>query len=185
MTPRAAIPALALALLVACAPPPGALGPAPDAPVLAAAVPGQALPFGEVATACGTAGDALGPAIAAEAGYAVHDTAPDTVAPRTHYVTGFSDGCPRQVTAALVLFGDLATHETMRYLSVDAPYSPTDAAYEALKAGRCGAAPGEPCGAGLDGLAADTVFLTLYPAFGAEEGADLLLSGGAVLASDL
>ena len=102
-----------------------------------------------------------------------------------HHPSGLTSPATGPRTCLMSYRGDLATHETMRYESEAAPYSATDAAYEALKAARCSAPAGQPCGAGLDGLAADTVFLTLYPAFDALEGADLLLSGGAVLASDL
>lgn len=144
---------------------------------------GQVLPFGRVATACGVEGAALGTAIAAEAGYALYDTDPGSVAPRTHFVTGFSDGCARQVTAAMALFGDLATHETVRYATPQGQYTPTDVAYEEVKARICGAASGQPCGAGLDRLARDTAFVTLYPAFGGAEAGNLLLHAGEVLAA--
>ena len=78
-------------------------------------------------------GAALGTPTEELAGYAIHDTAPGTTAPRTHYVTGFRDGCPRQVTAALALFGDPVTHETYRYRTSSRPYGPVDTAYEAIK----------------------------------------------------
>lgn len=156
-----------------------------DAATAAATASGQALAFGDVAAACGLSEASLGTTIATQAGYALHDTAPTSTGPRTHYVTGFADGCPRRMTAALALFGDLATHETMRYESSQVPYSASDTAYEALKARICGVASGQPCGERLDRLAADTVFLSLYPAFGAEDHTDLLLSGGEVLAKDL
>jgi hypothetical protein len=152
--------------------------------VLAAAVPGAALPFGEIATACGETGAALGTPTEELAGYAIHDTAPGTTAPRTHYVTGFRDGCPRQVTAALAVFGDPVTHETYRYRTSSRPYGPVDTAYETLKGRVCGVPAGEPCGAAAERLAADTAFLSLYPEFGGEAYTDLLFHGGEVVATD-
>lgn len=153
-------------------------------PVLAAAAPGAVLPFGEVATACGTRGATLGTPIEELAGYAIHDTAPGSTAPRTHFVTGFSDGCPRQVTAALAVFGDPLTHETSRYRTSGRPYGPVDEAYEAIKGRVCGVRAGQPCGAAMERLAADTAFLTLYPEFGGEAYADVLFHGGEVVAAD-
>jgi hypothetical protein len=137
-----------------------------------------------VPPACGLSASQLGPAIDSAAGYTVHDTAPSTTAPRTHYITGFADGCARPVTAALVMFGDLATHETTRYGATGAAYSPTDAAYEQIKAQICGASAGQPCGARLDRMSEDTVFVSLYPVFGAESHTDLLLHGGDLVAVD-
>ncbi len=150
----------------------------------AAAAPGAALPFGEVATACGTREAALGTRIEELAGYAIHDTAPGSTAPRTHFVTGFSDGCPRQVTAALAVFGDPLTHETSRYRTSSRPYGPVDDAYEALKARVCGVPAGQPCGAAMGRLAADTAFLSLYPEFGGEAYSDVLFHAGEVVAAD-
>lgn len=155
-----------------------------EALALPAAVPGAALPFGEIATACGVTGSALGQPTEELAGYAIHDTAPGTTAPRTHYVTGFRDGCPRQVTAALAVFGDPVTHETYRYETSSRPYGPVDTAYEEIKGRVCGVPAGEPCGAGMDRLAADTAFLSLYPEFGAAAYTDVLFYGGEVVATD-
>lgn len=146
-------------------------------------VPGQVLPFGQVGTACGLVGRELGTPVDASAGYVIHDTDPTTVAPRTHFVTGFDDGCARQVTAALAMFGDLATHETQRYATPQGAYGAVDAAYEAVKARVCGVASGQPCGARMDRLAADTAFVSLYPAFGGDAPVDVLLHGGEVLAA--
>lgn len=200
MTPRPALRragalALPLALLLAgCAttddlgrgrggPRPGEAA-AVDALVLAAAPQGAVLPFGTMATACGTPDAALGRAIEAAGPYVIHDTAPGSTAPRTHYVTGFADGCPRQVTAALAMFGDPATHEMLRYGPSPGPYGAVDRAYEAIKAQVCRVASGQPCGARIEALAADTTFLTVYPVFGGEEHVDLLFHGGEVVAVD-
>jgi hypothetical protein len=89
------------------------------------------------------------------------------------------------VTAALVMFGDLATHETMRYATPGAaPYGAVDTAYEEVKGRVCGAASGQPCGARLDALAVDTAFVSVYPAFGGAESGEILLHRGEVLAAE-
>ena len=155
-----------------------------EALALPAATPGAALAFGQVATACGTPDSAMGPAIEAAAGYAIHDADPTATGPRTHYLTGFSDGCPRQVTAALAVMGDPVTHETFRYESTDAPFDATDTAYEQVKAQVCGVPSGTPCGGATDRLTADTAFVTLYPVFGGQDSIDLLLHAGEVVAVD-
>jgi hypothetical protein len=149
---------------------------APAAPAVAA---GQGLPFGEIGTFCDD--PEPGTAIATEAGYTLRDSAPGSTAPRTHWVTGFSDGCARQFTAALALFGDAATHETT--VSAAGGGDATDRAYEAVKAEVCGVAAGQPC-PDIARLAADTVFVSMFPAFGGES-AEILLHGGEVLASDV
>jgi hypothetical protein len=59
-----------------------------------------------------------------------------------------------------------------------------DDAYEALKGRVCGVRAGQPCGAAMDRLAADTAFLTLYPEFGGEAYADVLFHAGEVVAAD-
>ncbi|WP_210527076.1 hypothetical protein [Rubellimicrobium arenae] len=150
--------------------------------------PGMTAAFAEASAsippACGLSDAALGAPVESRAGYTVHDTAPGTTAPRTHYITGFEDGCARPVTAALVMFGDLATHETTRYEAPDGAYTAADTAYEQIKAQACGASPGQPCGDALDRLAADTVFVSLYPVFGQESHNDLLLHGGQLVAAD-
>ena len=175
MTRAVGLAALALLALPACE-----AGFAPT--------PGVTAAFAEAATAvpsaCGLSEAQLGPAIDSAAGYVVHDTAPNTVAPRTHYITGFADGCARPVTGALVMFGDLATHETTRYGASAVAYSPTDAAYERIKSQVCGAGPGQPCGTRLAQLAQDTVFVSVYPVFGAEGHTDLLLHDGDLVAVD-
>ena len=65
----------------------------------------------------------------------VYDTMPDTTSQRVHYITGFDDGCPRAFLGALVLPGDVGTHEIVRYSNtrVQLEYSETDKAYESIK----------------------------------------------------
>ncbi len=160
-------------------------GARPDATRIA---PGTELAFGEIATVCDLSRSALGTAVATASGYTLYDTAPTSTAARTQYVTGFQDGCTRQVTAALSLFGEVATHEVVRYQTDDArqPYTPTDTAYEEVKGQICGVASGTPCGAAAERLARNTAFLTLYPSFGASgRFADILLHDGQVAAIDV
>jgi hypothetical protein len=139
---------------------------------------------GPIVAACGVSGTALGTALDAASGYTVYDTAPGSTEPRVHHVTGFADGCPRAVTAGLILFGDLATYETVHYASHADDTAATDRAYEEIKARVCGTPAGQPCGERLPRLAQDTVFLSLYPVFGAEEHQDVLLHAGEVAAVD-
>ena len=152
----------------------------PVAPPAAAAVAaGHALPFGALSVACND--PEPGTAIAAEAGYTLRDSAPGSTEPRAHWVTGFQDGCARQFTAALALFGDVTTHETT--VSATGGGDATDRAYEMVKAEVCGVPAGRPCG-DIARLAADTVFVSMFPAFGGES-AEILLHGGEVVASDM
>ena len=149
---------------------------------LMAVTPGQSLPYGQFAEACGTTPERLGTRIAAASGFELYDTAPRSTGLRTHYVTGFNDGCPRQFTAALAMFGDVETHESLRYgANSGAPFSATDRAYEQVRG--CGR-PGAACGS-LGGVARGTTFLTVYRAFASSaDWADVLLSGGEVVAVD-
>ncbi len=161
---------------------------APGGEALAGQVaPGQVLPYGEVATVCGLSDAALGTPVATASGYAIYDSSPTVVTPRTQYIDGFPDGCARQFTAALALFGDVGTHEITRYQPSNAgiPYSETDVAYEEIKAQVCGVPSGQPCGAALNRLGRDTVFVTVYEAFGTNPSwAEILIHRGEVVAMD-
>jgi len=150
--------------------------------------PGTIMAFGEIAPTCGMSRRDMGTQVAKASGYTVYDTFPNSIAPRPHYITGFSDGCARQFTAALVLLGDVGTHEVVRYSKtrVDLPYSQTDNAYEAIKSSFCRAGFGKPCGARLERLGKNTTFVTAYERFGAGPiWAEFLLHDGAVAASGL
>ncbi len=113
------------------------------------------------------------------------DTAPGSTEPRTQYVTGFGDGCARQVTAALVVFGAPDVHETLRYDPAnDARYSATDTAYERIKGRVCRVGARTRCPADrMVRLAARTAFVTIYPRFGGTAAqVELLLDNGALVA---
>ncbi|SEN02382.1 hypothetical protein SAMN04488003_10814 [Loktanella fryxellensis] len=162
-----------------------------DTPVInstvdsAVAAPGAGLPFGQIEMTCDVAASSLGRPVVTASGYTVYDTDPTSTAPRAHYVDGFTDGCLRQFTAALVLMGDVTTHEGVRYQTDNTrPYSPTDTAYEQIKAAFCGAASGAPCGARIDALGERTVFVTAYPSFsGSDNWVEYLLHAGVVAGS--
>jgi hypothetical protein len=146
------------------------------------AAPGAGLAFGKIDTTCGVAPASLGTAVASASGYTVYDSKPTSTAPRAHYVDGFTDGCLRQFTAALVLTGDVQTHEGVRYQASNTrPYSETDTAYEVIKGKYCGAPSGQSCGAKIDALGRRTVFLTAYPSFSdSDNWVEYLLHEGVV-----
>ncbi|MCL7409871.1 hypothetical protein [Marivivens donghaensis] len=152
------------------------------------AVPiGTFLPYGVIAPVCGIATSDMGQKVESVAGYTVYDAGGDTSVPRTHYITGFADGCARQVTAAVVMFGDVGTHEMVRYLTPEStlPYTDTDSTYEAIKSSVCRVGHGKPCGAQLDALGRNTVFMTVYETFGTNpEWTNILLHNGDVAAID-
>ncbi|MEO9898464.1 MAG: hypothetical protein ABJD13_15955 [Paracoccaceae bacterium] len=151
---------------------------------------GTVLAFGEVARVCEARSKPLGEKVAQSETrgqvYKIYDTAADASVPRTFYVTGFSDACPRQFTAALALFGDISMHEQLRYgrPSTEYPYSATDDAYENIKSLVCRVGKGKPCGKRLENLARTTVFVSTYEKF-TDNGqwADVLLHDGAVVAT--
>ena len=139
----------------------------------------------EVAVVCSISARSLGTVVGQASGYTIHDSNTASVVPRPHYVTGFSDGCARRFRAALILFGDVGTHEVIRYSegTEDLPFTATDTAYEDIKRRVCGVGRGQPCGAALDRLAVTTTFLTVYETFGTNaEWAKVLLSGGELIA---
>ncbi|WP_394153627.1 hypothetical protein [Loktanella salsilacus] len=149
---------------------------------IAQAAPDAGLAFGKIDTTCGVAPASLGTAVASASGYTVYDSQPTSTAMRAHYVDGFTDGCLRQFTAALVLTGDVQTHEGVRYQASNTrPYSETDTAYEVIKGQYCGVPAGQPCGAKIDALSRRTVFLTAYPSFSdSDNWVEYLLHEGVV-----
>ncbi|WP_299602395.1 hypothetical protein [uncultured Tateyamaria sp.] len=154
--------------------------------------PGMTVPFGQIARACAAnpkkTATLVDKAAGKGRGYALYDTVPDSTGPRTFYVTGFSDNCPRQFTAALALFGEPAFHEQLRYgLPADEyPYSTTDKAYETLKRRICNVGRTKPCGTRIDRLSRNTTFISAYENFTDNaRWADMLLHDGAVLATAL
>lgn len=165
-------------------PAPG-LSPGPDARQVA---PGTLLPYGQIATVCGQPEASLGTRVATAAGYALYDSEPSSTAVRAQYLTGFADGCARIFSAALVLFGDVGTHEAIRYLPSNASmaYSGTDTAYEQVKAQVCAVSAGQPCGRNIDRLATHSTFVTIYETFGTNaEWGEIFVHQGQVMAIDV
>ncbi|MFP4328967.1 MAG: hypothetical protein ACLFQL_13235 [Paracoccaceae bacterium] len=153
---------------------------------------GTVLPYGELARVCDYPSGALGREVARHPergrGYRIHDSDPGNTAPHTFYVTGFADGCARQFTAALAVFGSPEMHEQLRYgLPAQVqPYSTTDEAYETLKSRICRVRRNSPCGARIDRLERTTVFVSVYERFGDNaRWKNILLHDGAVLALDM
>ncbi|SDO99030.1 hypothetical protein SAMN05216196_11537 [Lutimaribacter pacificus] len=164
----------------------------PDAPDGRVIAPGLLLPYGEVARVCDMPRRDMGREVAKypERGpeYRLYDSAPGSTAPHSFYLTGFPDGCARQFTGALAMFGSPAMHEQLRYGAPagSLPYSDTDKAYEKIKRKVCGVGRNKPCGARVSRLERDTAFLTVYEHFGDNaRWATILLHGGAVVARDV
>lgn len=159
--------------------------PPPSAPTVPAHTFGDPVPYGEIAKVC-DAPRQPGRKITSAGGFTIYDSAPGSTGLRTHYITGFEDRCARQFTAALVLTGDVRTHEFLRYLpSTKAAYNATDEAYESLKARFCGVRSGKPCGRRLDALSRSTTFITAYQSFGAQpRWVEILLHDGEVAGID-
>lgn len=149
---------------------------------------GTALPIGEIARVCGVPTRQLGTPIAqypeTRRGYVLYDSRPGTLAARALYITGFDDGCARQVTGALALFGDPELHEQLRYglAGRTLPKGRVAGAYETVKAEVCRVSAGRPCGRAMSRLARDTAFVSVYPSFGSTSYVNLLLHDGKVIA---
>ncbi len=162
---------------------------APDAQLIA---PGTVLPYGAVARVCDMPRRDMGQKIDSyperRAQYTLYDSAPGATGPRSFYMTGFPDGCARQFTAALAMFGSPRMHEQLRYgaPASSLPYSDTDKAYEKIKRQVCGVGRNKPCGARISQLERDTAFVTVYERFGDNaRWATILLHDGAVVAADM
>ncbi len=172
----------------AAAPDGAALPPASDGPDGRDVAFGTRLPYGEVARVCDAPRRSLGAEIERAAGWRLYDSDPGNTAPHSFYVTGFDDGCPRQFTAALALFGTPSMHEQLRYgLPAEVqPYSETDSAYERLKSRVCRVARSQPCGRRISRMERDTVFVSIYERFGENPvWKNLLLHDGEALALDI
>jgi hypothetical protein len=149
------------------------------------------LAYGGLARVCDVPSRKLGKKIAQYPDrrpmYRLYDSEPKSTDPRTFYLTGFSDGCARQFTAALAVFGSVGMHEMLRYgLPAEIqPYSDTDKAYEKLKRQICGKPRRKPCGSKINLMENDTVFLSIYERFDSNaHWMNLLLHRGLVYAQD-
>lgn len=168
-------------------------GPSHGAPDYEQVGPGATLPYGRIARLCGVSASRLGTQVArypesGRGGFVLYDTEPGNISPHTFFVTGFDDGCARQFTAALALFGAPSMHEQLRYGAPGGtiPVSDTDRAYEVLKGRICRVPSGRPCGRRIDQIDRSTAFLSIYERFGNNaRWKTILLHDGAVLALDI
>ena len=151
--------------------------------------PGTALPYGVIARVCKIKKSEMGREVERSSDgkgkFRLYDSAPGTTGMHAYYITGFDDGCPRQVTAALAMFGDVARHEFLRYgpHSKGQEWSETDASYEQIKRKVCKVGKGKPCGAKLEKLEKSTSFVTVYSTFvGSPSWRNILLHDGSVMA---
>ncbi len=150
--------------------------------------PETPLEFGMLRAACELKQRDLGAQIGQASGFKIYDTEPGGTTLRLHYITGFDDRCPRAFLGALVLMGDVGTHELTRYsrTRVRLDYSATDKAYEQIKGTVCRVGEGEPCGDRLERLGRNTTFVSTYRTFGTDAvWAEFLLHDGQVAATDL
>jgi hypothetical protein len=167
-------------------------GPGPNDPDYRIVEMGTVLPYGTLARVCNVPDRKLGTRVERyperRGTYAIYDSQPGNTAPHTFYLTGFDDGCARQFTAALAIFGAPETHEQLRYglPSQVQPYSSTDAAYETLKSQVCRVGKGKPCGSAMSRLSRDTVFVSVYETFGSNQfWKTILLHDGKVVETDI
>lgn len=173
-------------------PAPSLSGPKPGDPDFQVVSLGTVLPYGALARVCNVPTRQLGQRVERypdrRSTYALYDSQPGNTAPHTFYLTGFDDGCARQFTAALAVFGSPRTHEQLRYglPSQVQPYSSTDAAYESLKSRICRVGKGKPCGRAMSRLEKDTVFVSVYETFGSNPvWKTILLHDGKVVETDI
>ncbi|MGH1459837.1 MAG: hypothetical protein ACRBBT_13155 [Paracoccaceae bacterium] len=153
---------------------------------------GTQLPYGEIAHICNLPTSAMGKEVASyperRAKYRLYDSLPGHTGAHTFYMTGFADGCARQFTAALAVFGSASMYERLQYLlpAKQRQKGAADQAYEKVKSKVCGAARGKPCGKKIGTLERDTVFVSLYERYGDNaRWTNLLLHDGAVMAKDI
>lgn len=154
---------------------------------------GIVLPFGEIGLACGIRGRALGKEVdrfpARGKGYRLFDTKPSTTGLRTHYITGFKDGCPRQFTASLALLGSPVLHEQLLSAEGDEGQHSTgaDVAFQKIRAQVCHTGRGKACpDKRVDEMEKSMAFVTTYERFGgAARWTEILLHNGVVEANSL
>lgn len=149
---------------------------------------GTVVPYGVIARVCEARGKNMGQKVqkGPTKGFALYDSAPGSASARTYYITGFSDGCPRQLTAANVLIGAPALYDMLHYgpAAQDLPYGATDKAYEKVKARVCGVARKKPCGSKIKRLERNTLFVNAYGSFGnVSRWSEVLIHDGEVLAT--
>lgn len=169
-----------------------ALAPGPEGQSTGPGIaPGTVLPYGKVARICNLPKRSMGKKLAQyperSPVYRLYDSDPGNVGPHTFFLTGFADGCARQFTASLAVFGSAGMHEQLRYgLPAEVqPYSDTDRAYDKLKSRICKVPRRKPCGRKITRMERDTVFLSIYERYGSNaRWMDILLHAGKIFAQD-
>jgi hypothetical protein len=155
---------------------------------------GETLPFGTVGISCDARPKDMGKRVdqfpnTGTATWQIYDTNPTSTTPRTQYITGFKDGCARQVTAALILFGAPSLHEVHRYAKARSKvsWSKADNTYETIKSKVCGVGRATPCPENKIGkLEKHMAFVSVYKQFGDAQGwLELLLYDGKVTTKEL
>ncbi|KIN71305.1 hypothetical protein [Sulfitobacter guttiformis] len=149
---------------------------------------GTVLAFGEMARVCDAKGKSLGQKVdgMGRRGFALFDSNPGIRSKRTFYLTGFSDDCPRQFTAANALFGLPSFYETIRYSPAGQhlPYAETDVAYDGVKSDVCRADKSKPCGTRIGKLDTQLAFVSAYEFDEInDKWKEFLIYDGSVLAS--
>ena len=148
------------------------------------------LQYGQVVPVCGLRRNALGKEVEryAGSGYRLYDSDPSTIDLRAHYVTGFSDGCPRKFIAALAVFGDPGSYETTRFEDGrnSTTFTQSDAEYQKIRARICGRpAPADCADRRWGRLNDSTVFVSVYNRFDTSPSwADMLIHDGKIVAKD-
>lgn len=127
--------------------------------------------------ACDLSRSQRGRRIASRAGFTLYDSFPHSTAPRPFYVTGFRDGCARQITAALVMFGEAGVYQTGQlYARRGRRSDGFDRAFESLKSRICRVGRGQACGGAQQARFDRAVaMLTAYPRFESSPGGTNIL----------
>lgn len=154
------------------------------------AVPSVMLPFGQIGLACGVRGRALGKEVDRfpehGRGYRLFDTKPATTGPRTHYITGFKDGCARQFTASLALLDSPVLHEQLLEVGSSQSQHSTNAdrAFQKIRSKVCRIGKGKACPEKrVDEMEKTMAFVTTYERFGGNASwNEILLHNGVVAA---
>lgn len=155
-------------------------------------VPGTVMAFGNIGRVCELKVEDLGEKVASypeeAAKYSLYDPDPESTQMRSLYLTGFEDGCVRQISGAMAMFGDVEMHEVLRFGTAGSigPETEVAKAYNKVKRQVCKVRASKPCGDRMSELQKDTVFLSVYETFGAGgRWNNVLLHGGYVEAASL
>lgn len=149
------------------------------------------LPFGQIGLACGLRAKQLGEEVDRfpenGKGYRLYDSNPATTQPRTHFITGFKDGCARQFTASLALLESPVLHEQL--LSVKSSQgqhsTEADVVFQKIRAQVCRVGRGKACPEErVDEMEKSMAFVTTYERFGGNANwTEILMHKGIIAAS--